>query len=405
MSAALKLALYYPWVYTRGGAERTLVELMSRSRHEWTLYTNRFEPDATFPQFEGLNVVRLKQVSVRRNIRSVAGAALTLLTQSVDLSHHDALFVVSEGLGNLVALRSSIPTSCICLTPLKVAYDSVTRDNFYRGRRLPHYRLAIAAYCRFERPIWRRYRKVLCNSEEVRRRVLEANLVDDERLEVVHHGVDLDLFAPSNRRDRFFLLPGRIMWQKNIDLALAAWRIFKISPHDSDWRLVVAGMVDEKSTPHMARLRASMRDRPDVDFVESPSDETLIALYQRSMGILFPAQNEDWGLVPLEAMSCGKPVIAVNRGGPTESVIDGHTGYLVPDRAPEFAAAIAKLARASSAELDAFAVQARARAATFSWARFVTRIDAHAEEMAGMWPVSSRPAEGVDGVVEALGSA
>jgi glycosyltransferase involved in cell wall biosynthesis len=101
---------------------------------------------------------------------------------------------------------------------------------------------------------------------------------------------------------------------------------------------------------------------PDVDFVESPSDSTLIDLYQRCIGVLFPAQNEDWGLVPLEAMACGKPVIAVNRGGPTESLLHGETGFLVPDRPQDFAAALTLLAHASSAELDALGVRARARA-------------------------------------------
>ena len=374
MHEAIRPALYYPWVYTRGGAERTILELMTRSRHDWTLYTNRFEAEATFPVFRSLKVTTLKEISVRRNIRSVGSAALTLLTQALDLSKHDALFVVTEGLGNLVALRSNIPTSCICLTPLKVAYDEVTRENFYRGRLRLHYRLAIGFYCRFERPIWRRYHRVLCNSQEVRRRVIAAGLAEDDRVEVVHHGVDIDRFVPGHRRDQFFLVPGRIMWQKNIDLALSAWRLFKPSPSDNDLRLVIAGMVDQKSRPHLARLRAAAADRSDVEFVESPSDEALIDLYQRCIGVVVPAQNEDWGLVPLEAMSCGKPVIAVNRGGPTETVVHGETGYLLPDRPHDFAAAISHLACTSEDELEALA--------TFTWTRFVNRVDAHADEMA-----------------------
>jgi hypothetical protein len=43
----MKVALYYPWVYLTSGAERTILELTGRSRHEWTIFTNRFEPENT----------------------------------------------------------------------------------------------------------------------------------------------------------------------------------------------------------------------------------------------------------------------------------------------------------------------------------------------------------------------
>src|SRR5262249_7972549 len=123
--APVKPALYYPWVYLKGGAERVLAELMMRSRHDWTLYTTRVERDATFPELRHLKVVTLREIPVKRTIHHVAQAALTLLTQRLDLRGHDSLMVVSEGLGNLQASRSSLPTSCICLTPLKVTYDPV----------------------------------------------------------------------------------------------------------------------------------------------------------------------------------------------------------------------------------------------------------------------------------------
>jgi hypothetical protein len=91
----LRPAIYYPWVYLKGGAERVLMELMRRSRHDWTLFTNRFEPGSTFPEFAALDVVPLRNVSVRRSVPEVAKAAMTLLTQKLDLSGHGALIVVS----------------------------------------------------------------------------------------------------------------------------------------------------------------------------------------------------------------------------------------------------------------------------------------------------------------------
>lgn len=378
----MRPALYYPWVYLKGGAERTLLELMMRSRHDWTLYTNHYAPEQTFPEFRALPLRVMRPISVRRTVVDVARGGLTLLTQSIPAADHSSLMVVSEGLGNLIALRSSLPTSCVCLTPLKVAYDRVTRERYFSGGRRLHQRVAVELYARLERPAWRRYRRVFCNSVETATRVRAARLVDPRRLEVAYHGVDLDRFVPHGRREPFFLAPGRIMWTKNLELAIEAWRRFK--PHASDhaFRLVIAGMVDRKSQAYLQKLRSLAAGREDIVFVESPDDEQLLALYQKSHAVVFPSLNEDLGLVPLEAMACGKPVLATDRGGPRETVVDGHTGFLLADQPESFALGMQMLLRMPEQELDELGVLARARATQFSWDHFVERIDAHVEELA-----------------------
>ena len=104
----MKVAVYHPWVYLKGGAERTLLELMRRSRHEWVLLTNHFEPESTFPDFSEVTVIELARVSVRRNVWTVGHAGLRLLTQSLPLADASALLISSEGLGNLVEHRAFI---------------------------------------------------------------------------------------------------------------------------------------------------------------------------------------------------------------------------------------------------------------------------------------------------------
>jgi len=382
----MRPALYYPWVYLKGGAERVLLELMQRSRHEWVLYTNHFDAANTFLDFAGMPVVALDPISVRRTLRDVAQAGVTLMRQRLDVRQHDSLFVVSEGLGNLVALHSTVPTSCICLTPLKIAYDRVTRARFFRGRWRLHYRAGIQFYASWERRAWRRYQRVFCNSGETRRRLLEAHLVEPGRVEVAYHGVDAHYFQPTHEREPFFLVPGRIMWSKNVELAIAAWRRWKPAPHRNHFRLVIAGMVDAKSVPYLRHLRTLARDRDDIVFEEAPTDHELLRLYQRCHAVVFPPPNEDWGLVPLEAMACGKPVLATDRGGPRESVVDGVTGFLRLDRPEPFAQAIHGLANMPRAMLDRLGDHARARAVGYGWQPFVNRIDLHVEEVSEHTP-------------------
>ena len=380
----MKPALYYPWVYLKGGAERVILELMTRSRHDWTLYTNHFAPSSTFPELADVNVVQLREISVRRTIQHVAHAGLTILTQRVDLARHDSLFVISEGLGNLMAARSPVPTSCICLTPLKVVYDHHTRSRFFDGRRRPHYKTAFRLYESADRRLWRNYVRVFTNSGEVRRRVLDARLVDESRVEVLHHGVDADRWRPDGRREPFFLVAGRIMWQKNIEIAVDAWKLFKPHARDNQMRLVIAGTVDAKSRPYFEMLKVRAGHRSDIEFVLDPTDAGMLDLYQRARAVIFTPASEDWGLVPLEAMACGKPVIAVDRGGPRETVVDGMTGYLRPDEPAAFARSIHELALMADEDLDAMAARARARALDFPWSGFVERIDEHTDELAAL---------------------
>src|SRR5258708_24730963 len=78
-ATSVPVALYHPWVYLRSGIERTFVELLTRSRHHWTIYTHHYEGAATYPELPADRVVELAPaVSVRRSLTPLLGAALTI---------------------------------------------------------------------------------------------------------------------------------------------------------------------------------------------------------------------------------------------------------------------------------------------------------------------------------------
>jgi alpha-1,3/alpha-1,6-mannosyltransferase len=70
-----------------------------------------------------------------------------------------------------------------------------------------------------------------------------------------------------------------------------------------------------------------------VSFVRSFTDEQKAVLLQKCSAVIYTPSNEHFGIVPLEAMAASRPVIAVNNGGPLESIVDGHTGFLRPAQA------------------------------------------------------------------------
>ncbi|HEV2445391.1 MAG TPA: hypothetical protein VGS58_05695, partial [Candidatus Sulfopaludibacter sp.] len=102
----MRVALYYPWIYLTSGGERVILELARRSRHEWKLLTSHYEPENTFPELRRMNVTELNPVSVRRDVISTARSAATILLQKLPIDDCDALFVLSEGLGDFILFRN-----------------------------------------------------------------------------------------------------------------------------------------------------------------------------------------------------------------------------------------------------------------------------------------------------------
>lgn len=115
--------------------------------------------------------------------------------------------------------------------------------------------------------------------------------------------------------------------------------------------LVVAGGYDDRVTEnvqHYTELKeqaAQLHLDDCVTFLRSPSDSLKVALLRGSTAVLYTPSREHFGIVPVEAMYCCCPVIAVNSGGPLESVADGETGFLCEPTAEAFSKAMEKLVR------------------------------------------------------------
>lgn len=375
----MKVALYYPWIYLTSGAERIILELSRRSRHEFVLFTNRYEPEHTFPELQKQRVIPLREVPVDRRLAWVGVAGWKILTQHLPLKDFDVLLVVCEGLGDLILFRNTgKPALCVCLTPLRPVFDPVYRSHVMQ-RSGPLGRLALkttsACFRAVDRLAWRHYERVFCISQEVARRVVEGGLAGADKVEILHPGLGFESPAPSETFKHYFLIPGRIMWTKNIELGIRAFKRFQdANPKFAGFRLIIAGMVDEKSKPYFEKLRQEASCASNVQFRTFPSDEEMAALYRDCYAVLFPSFNEDWGIVPLEAMSFGKPVIAVNRGGPRESIEHEACGFLEEPEPQAFAKRMADLV------LDPGIATRMGRAGIirsqqFSWESFTSRID------------------------------
>jgi len=140
------------------------------------------------------------------------------------------------------------------------------------------------------------------------------------RAEVIGAPVDCDLFHPAadGDHDGYVLLCGRLIEPyKQMGIALDALRRL-------GRRVVVAG-----DGPAMAELRS--RAGPEASFLGHLGDEDLVRVMQRAAFLLFPSRD-DFGLIPVEAMACGRPVLAYAGGGAQYTVVPGVTGELFPEQ-------------------------------------------------------------------------
>jgi glycosyltransferase involved in cell wall biosynthesis len=378
-----RVALYYPWVHLRGGVERCILELATRSRHEYTVYASHVDYDGTFPEFRDLErLVTLRPVSVERSLGAAFRAAARIATEKLDPSRFDALLVSSEGLGDFITLRNHAkPVVCYCHSLARPVYDPVYRATLLSQR--PLYRLPLAVYGplyhRATRVAWRHYQRVFANGQEARRQIVAAGLCPADRVEVLHPGVEPARGGPSLTSEPYFLFLSRVKWTKNAELAIRAFREFR-RRHASaaGWRMVVAGDVDRHDGDYLRALRRLAADEPAIEFRLDPAAAEIERLYDRCYALVFPSLSEPWGMVPVEAMTYGKPVLAVNRAGPTESVVDGVTGFLLEPRPEAFAERMAWLAGNPEAARRMGAAGI-VRARRYTWAAFVTRLDEYVE--------------------------
>jgi glycosyltransferase involved in cell wall biosynthesis len=255
------------------------------------------------------------------------------------------------------AAKSVVPAGravhiCYCHTPMRYVWDQF--NAYFGPERLGRLTSTVARgmamwLARWDRDTARRVTTFVANSRYVAGRIARYY---NRPATVVHPPVDTGFFTTGgDASDGSFLVVSALVPYKRIDVAIHAAR--RVGA-----RLRIVG-----TGPDEGRLRAIAG--ADVEFLGAISNEALRDAYRAAAATVLPAE-EDFGIALVESLACGRPVIALNRGGARETIVPNVTGLLVDDQTPDaFADAMRDLA---AHRYDPAALQAHAE--RFSTARF-----------------------------------
>lgn len=378
----MKIAVYYPWIHTKGGSEKVLLEYLKRSKNETVVFTHYYNPGTTFQEFKNY---KIKTISSEEQIKSGLSRGLQfglkIMNAKLDLSNFDALLVLTSGIGELITFNNhSLPTVCYCHTPLRTVHDFYDYELDSHKNVFDKMKIAFfsGVYRMYEKRAWKYFNTVLCNSENTKNKIIRYGLFRKENIEVAYPGVDILKFK-KGRPKKFFFYPSRYKPYKRQALAVAAFKIF--ARKKKGFKFVLAGPVDDKA--YFNKLK-TLADK-NVVFKEAVSDKEMIKFYSSCYAVLFTPKDEDWGIVPVEAMASGKPVIGVNEGGIRESILDNETGFLVNANPNEIAAKMVKLVEDKKL-YGKMSVNAIKRSRLFTWDIMAEKIDKALESVSRSSP-------------------
>ncbi len=312
------VALVHDWLVTLGGADRVLLAL-----HD--LYPNA--PISVALYDPGRLPAAYRSLPIRTSwLQRIPGAArrhrmLVPLMPGVferfRFDGYDVIISSSHACAKGVRVPQGAVHICYCHTPMRYAWDLQAEYlRAFAPAWRPMIRVLLARLQRWDRTVARRVDHFIANSRFVAERIRRYY---GREAEVIYPPVDAEYFTPGGLGQSgplgegkgYFLVASRLVPYKRVDLAVQACTQLGMP-------LVVAG-----DGPEFARLRAMAG--PAVRFVGEVDDEALRGYYRGCTALLFPG-IEDFGLVPVEAQACGRPVIAFAAGGALESVVAGRSG-------------------------------------------------------------------------------
>ena len=313
----IKVALVHDFLTEWGGAERVLVSL-HKLFPQAPVYTAFYLPSHLGRQvsyFKGWDIRTsfLARIPAISRLYSPLRLWSLFAFEQFDFSNYQ-LVISSSNMymaKGIITRPETFHISYLHSIP-KYLYGYTTARNWRQslaGKLIApyfNYQMRIQDYLASQRPDI-----LLANSQETKSRIFKAYR---RQASVIYPPVRLPAKFKFNSKQDYLLVVSRLVLAKHIDLVVNLANKFKL-------KLKIVGQGPEEK-----RLRSIAG--PSVSFLGNVSDEELSRLYKQARVLIFPAEDEDFGIVPVEAQVYGTPVIGHKSGGSLETIKDGQTGVL-----------------------------------------------------------------------------
>lgn len=337
MMSTMRVALVHDYLTEYGGAERVLEAL-----HEiypdapvYTAFINEKTLGIHWKRFADweLRETWISRLPFYKKLYSPFRVFAPAAFRALDLSEFDVVISSSNA---YYAKAVQVPNGvhiCYCHTPPRALYGYATMSDWKQNPLFRFFGTLINHYLRVvDFKISQKVDYFLTNSAETAARIKkfyrrESTVIyppvevpaklESKQVLRKQDGKLSSRLAVENRVPNYFLYVNRLAFAKHPELAVRVCS-------KQNLPLIVVGD---------GKLRASLEAESgeSVQFMGAVSDEKLHELYAGAKALLYPVEDEDFGIVPIEAMGHGVPVIAHNSGGPRETITDGETGILFDD--------------------------------------------------------------------------
>jgi len=329
-----RIALFHPWIKSRGGAEKVVLKLAKELDAEVNIYTWIYEPNKTFPEFKNLNIKVLSPAFAKKLSRTHLLRGLFLpfsFFSKIPLEKYDKFLISTSGVGEFITFRNykKGQTYAYVHTPLREANNKIVKwnlENRHKGLKKYPYLLAVKIYRFFEKKAWKRIDHLIFNSELSKSRAEEHKLLGKKKISVIYPPVDIPKRSKI-KKGNYFLYVSRINPPKRQKELIEAFNNF--SKEYPKLKLVLVGTPENKK--YYEEIK-KMSWGKNIELKQNLSNEELDKLYSDALAGIFLGYQEDFGIVPLEIIGRGKPLFAVDEGGFVGIIKDNNLFHKVKER-------------------------------------------------------------------------
>ncbi len=314
----MKIALVHDYLVQYGGAERVL-ESFCKVFPDAPIFTLLHNRETMKGSFEGKNIITssLQHKALASKYHRIFPPLMPSAIEEFDLSIYDVVLSDSSSFAKGIITRPETLHISYVHTPMRYAWDDCQKYTQDFGWPLKLEK--IVPFLMNPIRLWDKYSahridKCVANSQFVANRIKKYW---DKNATIIHPPVSMDNFFISETQEDYFLMVGRLITYKKHDIAIEAFNELGLP-----LKIIGRG-------PEIEKLRKKAKS--NIEFLGRVDDNELATYYSKSKGFIFP-QEEDFGIVAIEALASGRPLIAFKGGDIVEHMTDGEHGILFPEQ-------------------------------------------------------------------------